>query len=238
MKIKKILFFAAFAILVFVCPLYVCSVDAISGDENIHAADPEKKYVALTFDDGPHPVYTQKILDILAEKNIVATFFIVGGRAEIYPESLLRMKELNCELGNHTYDHVDLSKTKKAGILYQIQRCNEAIYAASGEYPIVYRPPFGRISKENEKAIPMRKVLWTVDSQDWNTKNKDKVIKNVVKSVKDGSIILMHDFYKSTLNALPEIIDQLTEAGYEFATVSELAALKKISHLHEYFMDD
>jgi len=227
-KIKKFLSFAACVIISF-----ALFFDIASGEDNISAENPPKKYIALTFDDGPHPRYTDKILDILAEKKVAATFFVVGDRAEIYPETLLKMKKLNCEIGNHTYNHVDLSKTRKSAILYQLQKCSEVIYEATGEYPLVYRPPFGRIRKEDEKAVPMRKILWTVDSLDWNTKNKDKVIRNVVKSVRDGSIILMHDFYRSTLNALPEIIDELRKAGYEFATVSELAALKKISNLQD-----
>ena len=196
-----------------------------------------KKYIALTFDDGPHPVYTEKILDILEAKKIVATFFVVGFRVGLHPDSLKRIQKLNCEIGNHTYNHVDLSSSIKNGVTYQIEKCNEAIFEATGEYPVIYRPPFGRISKENEKRIPLRKVLWTVDSLDWNTKNKDKVVRNVVKNVKDGSIILMHDFYDSTLKALPEIIDILSDEGYEFKTVSELADLKKISNLHDYFTD-
>ena len=230
MKTKKNFIFAACAILFFACAFFCASA------EN-HISAGNKKYIAVTFDDGPHPRYTQKILDILAEKKVAATFFIVGERAEIYPELLVKMKKQKCEIGNHTYSHVDLSKTKKNGIVYQIQKCSEAIYAATGEYPVIYRPPFGRIRKEDEKSVPMRKILWTVDSLDWNTKNKDKVIRNVVKNVKDGSIILMHDFYRSTVSALPEIIDELKEAGDEFVTVSELAALKKISNLQEYFMD-
>ena len=204
----------------------------------ISSAEENKKYIALTFDDGPHPVYTQKILDILEEEKVSATFFVVGYRAELLPEALKRMIKLNCEIGNHTYNHADLSgNSVKNGVTYQIEKCSEAIFAATGEYPVIYRPPFGKISKANEKRIPLKKILWTVDSLDWNTKNKDRVVRNVVKNVKDGSIVLMHDFYESTLKALPEIINTLKTEGYEFVTVSELAALKKISRLHEYFMD-
>jgi len=196
-----------------------------------------KKYIALTFDDGPHPRHTEKILDILEEKKIKATFFVVGFRAELQPESLKRMKKLNCEIGNHTYSHADMSGYVKNGVTNEIEKCSEAIFAATGEYPVTYRPPFGRISKANEKKIPLRKVLWTVDSLDWNVKDKNRIINNVVKNVKDGSVILMHDFYDSTVKALPEIIDKLSEAGFEFVTVSELADLSKISKLHEYFLD-
>ena len=210
---------------------------AHDGSNSVILGKEDKKYIALTFDDGPHPVYTEKILDILEEKKVSATFFVVGFRAEIFPDALKRMKDLNCEIGNHTHNHTDLSGYVKNGVTYEIEKCGEAIFAATGEYPQIYRPPFGKISKANERRVPLKKILWTVDSLDWNTKNKDKVVKNVVKNVSDGSIILMHDFYESTLRALPEIIDVLSDEGYEFVTVCELAALKKISKLHEYFMD-
>jgi peptidoglycan/xylan/chitin deacetylase (PgdA/CDA1 family) len=147
------------------------------------------------------------------------------------------MKNLDCEIGNHTYTHADMSGYVKNGITFEIEKCSEAIFAATGEYPVIYRPPFGRITKQNEKKIPLRKVLWTVDSLDWNVKDKNKIINNIVNNAKDGSVILMHDFYDSTVKALPEIIDKLSEAGFEFKTVSELYALSKISRLQEYFLD-
>ena len=240
--IKKILSFIACAILLSV---FLGTATAAHGSNDLNDSNPaifdkakeNKKYIALTFDDGPHPVYTQKILDILEEKKVSATFFVVGYRAELLPETLKRMKDLDCEIGNPTHNHTNLSGYVKNGATHEIEKCSEAIFAATGEYPVIYRPPFGKISKENEKRIPLKKILWTVDSLDWDTKNKDRVVRNVVKNVKDGSIILMHDFYESTLKALPEIIDILSDEGYEFATVSELAALKKISRLQEYFLD-
>ena len=239
-NINKILSFIACVIL-FSFAFGIASAafdsDSAMSDSDADQYKKSKKYIALTFDDGPHPVYTQKILDILEEKKVAATFFVVGFRAEIFPDALKRMKKLDCEIGNHTYNHADLSGNVKNGVTYQIEKCSEAIFTAIEEYPIIYRPPFGKISKANEKRIPLKKILWTVDSLDWNTKNKDKVIKNVVKNVKDGSIILMHDFYESTLNALPEIIEILKGEEYEFVTVSELAALNKISRLQEYFLD-
>jgi len=205
---------------------FIFPVNSVDYTENDKPGEFQKKYIALTFDDGPHPIYTAPILDILNEKKITATFFVAGFRAEIHPNLLKRMKILNCEIGNHTYSHADLSAYVKNGISFEIEKCNEAVYNATGEYPVIYRPPFGKISKENEKRIStnmnMRKILWTIDSSDWNTKNKDKVIKNVLKNAENGSIVLMHDFYDSTLKALPEIIDSLLESGFEFKTVSEL----------------
>ena len=200
---------------------------------------PEKTYVALTFDDGPHPEYTGKILNILVEKNAPATFFIVGDRAELHPTLLRRMKQASCEIGNHTYSHVDLSKISNKEFMREMEKCNETIFNATGEYPKIYRPPFGRISKSNEDSISdkMTKILWTVDSSDWTTSNSDKVADKVIKSVKNNSIVLMHDFYKQSVEALPKIIDTLREKGYEFVTVSQLKELSNLPDRMEYFIN-
>lgn len=207
--------------------------------EEEDAIKSEKKYIALTFDDGPHPVYTSKILSILDEKKTPATFFIVGNRAELHPTLLRHMKQAKYEIGNHTYDHVDLVKIKENEFLNQMEKCSEAIYNATGEYPKIYRPPFGRISKANEQLIgeKMNKILWTVDSLDWKTSDKNKIVQKIIKSVKNKSIILMHDFYSQSVEALPEIIDKLKEQGYEFVTVSELKELADLPERMEYFIN-
>jgi peptidoglycan/xylan/chitin deacetylase (PgdA/CDA1 family) len=199
----------------------------------------EKKFIALTFDDGPHPQYTGEILEILSEKKVPATFFIVGSRAELHPELLKRMQKIDCEIGNHTYDHANLTKISNGEFLRQMDKCSEAIYKITGEYPVIYRPPFGIISRSNEKLLEekMSKILWTVDSADWRTQNKDRVVTNVLKTVNNKSVILMHDFYSQTVAALPEIIDKLKEQGYEFVTVSELDKISGLPENLEYFTD-
>jgi len=209
--------------------------ESIANDEKTE----EKKYIALTFDDGPHPRYTSEILSILTEKKAPATFFVVGNRAELHPALLKKIRQADCEIGNHTHEHIDLSRVSRDEFLKQMDKCSESIYNATGEYPQVYRPPFGRISKANEKLISdkMRKILWTVDSQDWQTKEKDKIIKHVIKSTKNRSIILMHDFYSQSVDALPGIIDGLRAEGYEFVTVSELKELSELPERMEYFIN-
>ena len=203
------------------------------------AAGQEQKYIALTFDDGPHPRYTGQILDILEAKKAPATFFIVGNRAELNPTLVRRIKSAECEIGNHTHEHVDLSKISRDEFLKQMDKCNEVIYNATGCYPKVYRPPFGRISKAHEHLISdrMRKILWTVDSHDWKTSDKDRIVKHVVSSAKDKAIILMHDFYSQTVEALPGIIDGLEEQGYKFVTVSELIEMRELPERMERFMN-
>ncbi|MCL2772981.1 MAG: polysaccharide deacetylase family protein [Oscillospiraceae bacterium] len=249
MKTKKYLFYNLFLVIFSILfSTSVNSIDDIGNKNNIpeisahnseisgNRKSNEKKYVALTFDDGPHPEYTPQVLDILTEKKAVATFFVLGYRVEQHPELLQRMKSLKCEIGNHTYDHADLHKTSKSQIVSEINKCNEAIYAATGEYPKLYRPPFGNMWKENESLIPLKKILWSVDSADWRTENPDRVVKNVISTVKENSTILMHDFYPQTIKALPEIIDRLRAEGYEFVTVSELAELSQLAKLPD-FMD-
>ena len=207
--------------------------------QEIETGKKEKKYIALTFDDGPHPKYTGEILNVLSEKKAPATFFIVGNRAELHPTLLRRIKQADCEIGNHTYNHVDLSQVSRNEFISQMEKCNQAIYNATGEYPKVYRPPFGRISKANEEFISdkMRKILWTVDSLDWKTKEKDKIVKQVVTSARNKAIILMHDFYSQSVEALPDIIDKLRDEGYEFVTVSELKELSDLPDRMEYFIN-
>lgn len=189
-------------------------------EKNLHE---NKKYVTLTFDDGPHPQYTEKVLDVLEEKNVPATFFVVGFRAEAHPDTILRIKKLNCEIGNHTYEHKNLRRISTADALNEMKKCSDIIYEITGEYPKVYRPPFGEIGLQLEKKIDMTKILWTIDSSDWRIKNeKSRVVNNVVPKVNNNSIILLHDFYKATVDALPEIIDRLQADGFEFITISEL----------------
>lgn len=240
MKKSKYLFFYSFIVILCVMCNIWNNIIIFAFTDNTETIEDKidiahaKKYIALTFDDGPHPAYTIKVLDILAEKNITATFFVVGFRAELHPALLQKMKELNCEIGNHTYDHVDLSKSNKSVVISQIEKCSKIIYSITGEYPQIYRPPFGAIGKVNEQYVPLKKVLWTIDSCDWKTDDAEKIIQNIITAAKDKSIILMHDFYAQTIKALPEIIDILSEEGYEFATVSRLAELAELAEFSEF----
>lgn len=182
----------------------------------------EQKRVALTFDDGPHPKFTTQVLDILNEKKVKATFFVVGFRAAILPDLILKIQSQECEIGNHTYNHIDLSETWKENAANELNKCGETIFSITGTYPKIYRPPFGKTKNYIVQDIEMDKILWDIDSCDWKTPNKDKIIKRVLSSVEDGDIILMHDFYEQTVLSLPEIIDGLLSRGFTLVTVSEL----------------
>lgn len=181
-----------------------------------------KKKVALTFDDGPDPDYTEKLLDGLKERNVKATFFLLGKQVKKYPEIVKRMHEEGHLIGNHSYDHVNLATLSKTDAANQITKMNEAVHEITGEYPEYLRPPFGNEPQSGEGTEEMITVLWNVDPRDWCCASSGDIVNKVLKKVKENDIILMHDASQSSVNAALKIIDLLTEQGYEFVTVDEL----------------
>lgn len=178
------------------------------------------KKVALTFDDGPHPKYTQQLLKGLKERNAKASFFIIGKNAERWPEVVKSIYEDGHLIGNHTYNHVQLNVLCEKDQCKEINKANEVIYNITGAYPEFIRPTFGEWDKNSDcDLIP---VLWTVDTLDWTTKNVDKIVQNGTKNIKDGDIILMHDYYKTSVTAALKIVDILQSEGFEFVTVDEI----------------
>ncbi|MCD8131801.1 MAG: polysaccharide deacetylase family protein [Lachnospiraceae bacterium] len=187
-------------------------------------ADPyaDIMYLALTFDDGPHPVYTPLLLDGLRERGVKATFFVTGENASEYPELIERIQEEGHLIGNHTYSHVELSAVGQEVFLEELEKTNQVLRELTGEEIIYVRPPYGEWNKEIEELCGMFPVLWDVDSLDWYSKNTDAVVRRVLADVEDGDIILMHDGYQSTVEAALYLIDELSAQGYEFVTVDEL----------------
>ena len=180
------------------------------------------KKIALTFDDGPHPYYTQQLLKGLKERNVKATFFITGQNVEAYPEIV---KEIYAEghlIGNHTYSHIQLTSKNEESFKQEIVRTNEAIKEVTGQDTIYVRPPYGSWNKEFEKELNMFPVLWTVDPLDWCSSDASRIVRSVCSKAKENDIILMHDQYKTTVTAALKIVDELTQKGYEFVTVDEL----------------
>ena len=178
--------------------------------------------VALTFDDGPHPVYTPQLLDGLNERGVHATFFVVGKNI-LGNEALLKRMETEGHLiGNHTYSHVKLSELDIARACAEVEKTNALICEVTGKEPEFIRPPVGEWKKAMECSFEMIPVLWDVDPLDWTTKNTALVVERVLKDTKPGDIILLHDYYQSSVDAALEIVDALTERGYKFVTVDEL----------------
>lgn len=194
----------------------------VSENSSIRAEKTITAKVALTFDDGPHPVYTLQLLDGLNERGVHATFFVVGKNI-LGNEALLKRMETEGHLiGNHTYSHVKLSELDIARACAEVEKTNALICEVTGKEPEFIRPPFGEWKKAMECSFEMIPVLWDVDPLDWTTKNTALVVERVLKDTKPGDIILLHDYYQSSVDAALEIVDALTERGYKFVTVDEL----------------
>ena len=194
----------------------------VSENSSIRAEKTITAKVALTFDDGPHPVYTPQLLDGLNERGVHATFFVVGKNI-LGNEALLKRMETEGHLiGNHTYSHVKLSELDIARACAEVEKTNALICEVTGKEPEFIRPPFGEWKKAMECSFEMIPVLWDVDPLDWTTKNTALVVERVLKDTKPGDIILLHDYYQSSVDAALGIVDALTERGYKFVTVDEL----------------
>ena len=178
--------------------------------------------VALTFDDGPSPKYTPLLLDGLKERNVRATFFLLGKNVKENQELVQRMQAEGHLLGNHTYNHVQLNKIPETTARQEILKTNNEIYEATGNYPEYMRPPYGAWKKNMELCVEMLPVFWDIDTLDWKSQNVDAILKAAGESPKDGSIILMHDEYQTSVEAALLLVDRLKEKGYEFVTVDEL----------------
>lgn len=192
----------------------------VDGESTVTAVCKGK--IAITFDDGPSATMTPQLLDGLKERGVHASFFLLGQYVSENPEIVKRMKEEGHLIGNHTYNHVQLTKVSHEEFLYEIQSTNDLIEDITGETPQFIRPPFGAWRKSMEKDINMIPVMWDVDPLDWCKEDVSCIVQNVVTHVEENDIILLHDRYASSVTAAMQIIDILTKQGYEFVTVEEL----------------
>ena len=197
-------------------------IPAVRESESQDVNTMEKKRIAITFDDGPNPNYTEDLLKGLKKRGVKATFFLLGSQVEEYPEIVEDIHEDGHLIGVHSYDHVNFGQIGDAQALKQVEKTQQVIYRVTGEYPDFIRPPYGCWKKELDDQIPMIEVLWDVDPCDWATTDADTVVQRILSQVKDGSIILLHDASKSSVSAAFTVIDVLQEQGYEFVTVEEL----------------
>ena len=193
----------------------------MQSDETITNQDIRPK-VALTFDDGPNSKYTPVLLEGLKERGVHATFFLMGKNIEGKEDLVKQIQADGHLIGNHTYDHVELDKISKENAKEEINTTNQEIYEITGIYPEWIRPPYGAWRKNLDFYVTMFPVLWDIDTLDWKSKNVESVLQIVKSQVEDGSIILMHDAYQSSVDAALQIVDILQEEGYEFVTVDEL----------------
>lgn len=195
------------------------------GDAVVQA---DRPMLALTFDDGPGE-RTEELLGVLEKYNAHATFFMQGMNVPKYPDAIKKMVETGCELGNHTYNHPDLTKQKPEKIKKQIQDTNAAIQNICGQPADVLRPPYGAVNGTLRDNAGMPLVLWSVDTLDWKTKNAEATIESVRSSAADGAVILLHDIHTTSIDAALAVIPELTRQGFQLVTVKELAAAKGIT---------
>lgn len=177
--------------------------------------------VALTFDDGPGE-YTDELLDTLAEHDARATFYLLGSQVGGHREEVRRMAEEGHGIGNHTWAHADLTTLSADRIRDDLARTDRAVAEVTGERPRSMRPPYGALDDTAREAIPHPMVLWDVDTLDWQHRDGDRMREIALDGVRDGSVILFHDIHETTVEAVPELLDDLASQGYHFVTVSEL----------------
>ena len=182
--------------------------------------------IALTFDDGPHPVYTLQLLNILRRMHTPATFFVVGEQVEKNPGLVrLEVAEGN-EVGDHTYDHINLTVVPPELVGYEVDRCNAAITQATGAPVRFFRPPGGEYNGSVVREISPHgfiTTLWTADPGDFSKPAPALILKRTLAHLGNGAIILLHDGIPDTLQALPGIITAARQRGYQFVTLSQLA---------------
>lgn len=191
----------------------------------VRVIDPAKPMVALTFDDGPHETYSDQILDVLEANHAVATFFEVGRNVALYPAVVVREAELGCEIGSHSNAHKNLSKLKKSTLLNDLAAADAAFIAAGVPAPTLVRPPYGAVNKTVRTATGRSLITWNIDTEDWRTKDPQKVI-SYVQGLQnlDGAVVLMHSIHESSAQAAAVLIPWLQEQGYQLVTVTELMA--------------
>jgi peptidoglycan/xylan/chitin deacetylase (PgdA/CDA1 family) len=182
--------------------------------------------IALTFDDGPHPERTLQLLAVLKEMRVPATFFVVGRQVEKYPELLRREVADGHEIGNHTYDHIDLTEIPPELVGYELEECDRAIKQAAGVSVHCFRPPGGNYDNDVIREAVNRKyltTLWTDDPADYDRISGDVILHRCLDHLENGAIILLHDGVPEMLDILPSLITQARRRGFEFVRISDLA---------------
>ncbi len=207
--------------------------DSDTSSHDIYVSSPgalnlDAPMVALTFDDGPNNSTTGRILDVLEQYNCRATFFVVGSRLRANSTSVKRASLMGCEIGSHSYDHARLDHMKKSGIKKEFKKTNAILKKLTGKKASIVRTPYGATGKRVLNAVNYPVILWSIDSQDWKTRNKKKTVKCIMNNVKDGDIILMHDLYEETADAVSVIVPELLKQNYQLVTVSEMMEAKGI----------
>jgi peptidoglycan-N-acetylglucosamine deacetylase len=188
-------------------------------------------YIAMTFDDGPSPETPPRLLDILKQRNIKATFFMIGQNAQANPAIVKRILAEGHEIGNHSWTHPQLSKLSDDRVTEEITKTQTAIKDACGYTPVLLRPPYGAITARQkewiEKQFGLSVIIWSVDPFDWKRPGASVIEQRILAGARPGAIILSHDIHKQTVDAMPATLDALAAKGLKFVTVSQLIAMNK-----------
>lgn len=186
-------------------------------------------YIALTFDDGPHPRNTPRLLDILRERNVKATFYVIGRNVDLYPNVLRRTVSEGHEIGNHTYNHPILSKLGDSAVRDELLKCRDAVARAAGVQPRTMRPPYGALLQRQREWVRAElkypTIMWSVDPLDWKRPGASVITSRILTGTTPGAIVLAHDLHAGTVDAMPSTLDGLLKRGYKFVTVSQLLAM-------------
>lgn len=201
---------------------------AAAAIDNTALVEDGSKYVALTFDDGPSPRCTPQLLDGLKARNVHATFFVVGCQVVKDPDIVVRMAAEGHQVGNHSYDHKELDKLSVREAAEDMAKNDALLHRLLGAGDYWVRPPYGLLSEEERQALTVPVIGWSVDTEDWKSKNAEKILDILYRQISDGDIILLHDRYLNSVSAALQAIDHLQQQGYHFVTVSELLSLRGI----------
>ncbi len=218
--------------------IFCLTVMAAKAEASVVHIRTDEKVIALTFDDGPHPRYTERILTVLAKYGVQATFFEVGINVERYPDAARAVAEAGHEIGNHTYHHAHLTKLPNRTFHEEVETCSDIILRVTGKRPTLFRPPEGvRGDKRFDMLTEMgyKQILWNLDTLDWKGASARAIVGHVMKEVGGGDILLFHDYVAHDLTAdaaLDMLIPALQERGYRFITVSELLDCGEIIEPH------
>ena len=191
--------------------------------------DPQGKMIALTFDDGPGVKATARILAALEEVGGRATFFMLGENAAAHPDLARQVAQAGHLVGTHTNSHKSLIRLTAQEMLQEVELSLDNIEKAAGVRPTILRPPYGNVNDLVKETLDLPLVNWSVDTRDWDSRDAQKVYDHILANVRDGDIVLMHDIYDSTAEAVEMVLPELVKRGYQLVTVEELFAYKGLS---------
>lgn len=204
--------------------------------ENGFTFDPTKKTVALTFDDGPNGSKTLRLVELLHQNKMHATFFMVGNRMATAPDVIKEVLKTGNEVGSHSYNHKNLTRLTKEELLEEEKSTNLIYKSITGQDLKLLRPPYGNVNDTMKQNLNLTFINWNLDTEDWRYRNTNHIYDSVINKVKDGDIILMHDLYETTIEAVEKLLPELYVRGFQVVSVSELANIKgQTLELHKVY---